>query len=412
MNIPKIHPLGVNIIIGTLFARLATTMSMPFLAILLTTQKGISPSVTGLIIGISALVSIFTGIIGGNLSDKYGRKSVMMGSICLWILVFIGFSIADSSISFFILSALNGACGSFFEPSSRALLSETTDSKDKLLVFNLRYTAINIGVVLGPLFGLLLGSSQSTFPFIFTALIYTGYMLSLVITFKKYPLSTVKDISKNNITMRNSILILKNDSIFLIALIGFIFGLMGYSQFTSTFPQYFSHSTLFDNGVKLYTYIIVLNALTVLSLQYTIIKIGKKYSPLISILFGVILIGVSLIGIGFSKSIFLVFTCIFIFTIGEVLIFSMIDIFIDFIAPDQLKGTYFGAISFMNLGQVLGPWLGGILLGYFGYVKGNMVFGILGLICILGFPFLLVAKKKLDSKENIKYLNNRKRTSS
>ncbi|MGR5997796.1 MFS transporter [Bacillus cereus] len=113
MNIPKIHPLGVNIIIGTLFARLATTMSMPFLAILLTTQKGISPSVTGLIIGISALVSIFTGIIGGNLSDKYGRKSVMMGSICLWILVFLGFSIADSSISFFILSALNGACGSF-----------------------------------------------------------------------------------------------------------------------------------------------------------------------------------------------------------------------------------------------------------------------------------------------------------
>ncbi|MFD0772063.1 hypothetical protein ACFQZ1_25395 [Bacillus sp. CGMCC 1.60114] len=46
MNLPKIHPLGVNIIVGTSFARLATTMSMPFLAILLTTQKGVSPSVT------------------------------------------------------------------------------------------------------------------------------------------------------------------------------------------------------------------------------------------------------------------------------------------------------------------------------------------------------------------------------
>lgn len=43
-KLKSIHPIAINIIIGTLFARLATSMSMPFLAIYLTAVKGVSPS--------------------------------------------------------------------------------------------------------------------------------------------------------------------------------------------------------------------------------------------------------------------------------------------------------------------------------------------------------------------------------
>lgn len=46
-KLQHIHPLGMSIIIGTLFARFATSMSIPFLAIYLTTVKDVSAGMTG-----------------------------------------------------------------------------------------------------------------------------------------------------------------------------------------------------------------------------------------------------------------------------------------------------------------------------------------------------------------------------
>lgn len=67
------------------------------------------------------------------------------------------------------MNALNGLCRALFEPTSKALLSDVTPSSIRLFVFNLRYTAINIGVIFGPSLGLYLGSSKTTFPFLVAA---------------------------------------------------------------------------------------------------------------------------------------------------------------------------------------------------------------------------------------------------
>lgn len=120
---------------------------------------------TGAIIGTSALVGVFASFIGGNLSDRFGRNMILIWSMIVWVFVFIGFSLADHVLSFFLLNALNGLCRSFFEPTSRALLSDLTKPEYRLLVYNLRYGAINVGVAIGPLVGLQIGSAKSTIPF-------------------------------------------------------------------------------------------------------------------------------------------------------------------------------------------------------------------------------------------------------
>ena len=48
-----ISPLGWNIIVGTLIARMVFFMSMPFISIYLTQKKGIDPATVGLIIASS-----------------------------------------------------------------------------------------------------------------------------------------------------------------------------------------------------------------------------------------------------------------------------------------------------------------------------------------------------------------------
>ena len=67
---------------------------------------------TGAIIGTSALVGVLL-VLSENLSDRFGRKMIMLWSMIVWMFVFIGFSLADHVLSFFLLNALNGLCRSF-----------------------------------------------------------------------------------------------------------------------------------------------------------------------------------------------------------------------------------------------------------------------------------------------------------
>lgn len=394
----QIHPIGMSIIIGTLFARFATSMSIPFLAIYLTTVKDISASMTGAIIGTSALIGVFASFIGGNLSDRYGRKQIMLGSIAVWIFVFIGFAFAEHVLSFFLLNALNGLCRSFFEPTSRALLSDLTKPEHRLLVFNLRYGAINVGFAIGPIVGLQLGSAQSTMPFFVAAIVYAFYMVLMIIQFRKYRMEETEVQGRERTTFTGAVRIVRKDTVFLFALIGIIMSTMGYAQFSSTISQYFANSGVFKNGITLFSYALTLNAVTVVIAQYPLVQMCKKYTPLVSIMIGTILVSAGLFGFGLAQSIWTVFLCTIIFTLGEVLMFSMTDLFIDQIAVPHLKGTYFGAMGFSGIGTVIGPFVGGILLDYYGYNNGFMIFTILAVASLIAFPALLLAKNLLDKR--------------
>lgn len=375
-------------------------MSMPFLAIYLTATKGVSPALTGMMIAVSALIGVICGFIGGNLSDQYGRKRIMMASIFVWIFVFVGFAFADHVAWFFLLNALNGVCRSFFEPTSRALLSDMTKQENKLLVFNLRYAAINVGVAIGPLVGLQLGSAKSTMPFLIAAAVNLVYMISLLIQFRKYEIGEIPAVQKERVSMKQSAQVLRKDNVFLLALIGIILGNAGYSQFSSTLSQYFANAPVFQDGIELFSHVLVLNAITVLVVQYPVTRVGKRYSPLVSIMFGTLIVSLGLIGFGMLESVPLLFACAFLFTIGEVLMFSMTDLFVDQIAVPHLKGTYFGAMGFSGLGGVVGPWLGGMLLNTYGYDNGTIVFSYLALLCALGFPLLFIVKVMVQKRNS------------
>ena len=102
-----------------------------------------------------------------------------------------------------------------------------------------------------------------------------------------------------------------------------------------------------------------------------------------------------LFGFGIVESMLGAAVCTIIFTIGEVLMFSMTDVFIDDIAVAHLKGTYFGAMGFSGIGAVIGPWFGGVLLDYYGYQNGFVVFSALAIFSTVAFPVLLVTKSLL-----------------
>lgn len=395
-NLRTLHPLSWTIIIGTIFGRMATSMSIPFLAVYLTQVKGASASSAGLIIAVSSLIGIVASFYGGYISDRIGRKKVMLLSIFGWTLVFVGFAFADAIWVFFIMNALNGLCRALFEPTSKALLSDVTPPSIRLFVFNLRYTAINIGVIFGPLLGLYLGSSKTTIPFLAAAFIYLLYGLTLAWQFKKHPVVTPE--SMKQISVKKALSIIQKDTVFTIILIGITLCSFGYSHLSSTLPQYLSASPVIEDGPKLFGYLLSLNAVVVIVVQYPLLLIAKRYSTILSLTTGNVLLAGSLFAIAFSQSLGALAFIIVVFTIGEVLLFAMMDLFVDNMAKPEVKGSYFGAMGFSQLGSVIGPWAGGLCIDFFGAAHPLSIFSVLSIVTIAGVPFLLIGYYRLKKQ--------------
>lgn len=393
-NLRNLHPLTINVLVGTMFGRMATSMSIPFLAIYLTQVKHVSPSQTGMIIAVSSLVGICTSFAGGYLSDWFGRKIILFLSVFLWAAVFALFGVAESVAGFFLANALNGFCKSVFEPASRALLADLTEPKNRLAIFNLRYTAINIGVIFGPMLGFYFGSSETTFLFFIAAGVYVIYGLSLVLTFSKtgYKENTVETPLQKKATFSEAAMAVRRDKVLLMSLLGIILATTGYAQFNSTLPQFLSGAFGQNKGAGMFSGFLILNAVTVISLQYPLLKIGKKYSPIVSIMVGNMLCALGVFAFSLAESIPSWGAVIILFTIGEILMFAMTDAFIDSIAKSDLRGTYFGAMGFTQIGSIVGPSLGGLLLDHFGYGDALSVFGLLAGLSLLGVPVLYAVK--------------------
>ncbi|OAB38407.1 MDR family MFS transporter [Paenibacillus glacialis] len=393
-QLKQIHPLSWTIIIGTIFGRMATSMSIPFLSIYLIKTMGATASQTGIVVAVSSLIGVFASFYGGYISDIIGRKKVLLISVFGWALVFIGFAVADKIWIFFVMNALNGLCRAMFEPTSRALLADITPQESKLLVFNLRYAAVNLGVVFGPILGLQMGASGSSWSFIIAGIVYVFYGVTLIIQFIRYSeLGSATSVSSERITLVGAFRAISGDRVFIYVLMGMIFCVLGYGHFSSTLAQFMEMSPRIEDGATWFSYMLSLNAIVVLACQFPIVKYASKLPPVIPLILGSIFVSSSLLIFGIFQSFIGLMVGVILFTIGEVLMFTMNDVLIDHIAKPELRGTYFGMIGFNNLGNVMAPLLGGFLLDALGADSSVIIFTIIAVTSAFGIPFLLSANR-------------------
>lgn len=388
MNMRQIHPLTLGVLFGTFFARLSTFFVMPFFAIYLATL-GFSASVIGTVFAVSAISGLFMSFFGGTLSDRHGRKQLMLIGIGLNALTFTGFALATELVWFYIFSVLMGVSRSFLEPASRALISDTTKPEQRVIVYNVRYFLINIAAAIGPLLAVVLSLTGAKSAFFIVTAVYVIYGLIITSLFRKYPFEE-SDETKARPRLTETFRVLRADKTFRYVIIGMIFAIIGYSQFNSTLPQFIAFHDGFSDGSRLFAYLLTVNAITVLIVQYPIMRFGIRVSPIKSLFFGVATLSIGLLLIGFASEVWVLFVAMVIFTVGEVLMFTMTDVLTDELAPEHLRGTYFGAMGLTALGQSVGPIIGGLLLDGFNNAA-LPVFGSLAVVTACGAFFFMGA---------------------
>ena len=142
--------------VSSMFRSLTQVGILTFLPVFLAYELGYNPFIVGVCMAVLQIAGFAASPIGGHLSDKWGRRRVVMSSMLLSGVMIAGMALAGRSVWFVVFVALVG----FFLYAMRAVLQAwAVESTPKHLAgtgVGLQFGITSIGGVIAPsLFGMI-----------------------------------------------------------------------------------------------------------------------------------------------------------------------------------------------------------------------------------------------------------------
>jgi MFS family permease len=333
-----------------LFAMLAFRFGhglyFPFSSIYFHNVLGIPLSLVGIGLAVFAAASVLSGLFAGPLTDRYGRKPLMLTALAGSSASFFAFSLVGGFAGYLAVSAAHGLIGwSMFEASRNAMVADVTPLGMRSRAYGLVRVGGNVGWALGPmvagLFSAAAGSSGGVYPRLFigtsvlTALV--ALVLALTINESRPVLKEPAESGDTPGRLRAAL----SDRPFLI-LLGV--GVLLYYVFTQdwqTLPIYAKNFVGVADGQI--GFFLGANGLMVILFQLPVSYLIDRGSRVVALLAGAALFAASAATLLLSESFLgILVAFVLFFTLAEMVLEVAGASLAAELAPPRLRGTYLG----------------------------------------------------------------------
>lgn len=362
-------------VIGTVLTTVAGFMLRPFLALYLYDKLGGSIVMPMIVLGLQPISGILMNLWGGSLSDRFGRKPLMMAALMIEMSSMIGFVYSDSVVEFAVWTIMNGLGMSAFFPAANAQVADVVPEERRAEVFALLHTALNIGAAAGPLLGLAVFTQNPSLVFAISA---AAFFLYALLVWWKVP-ETLPAEARDNVVRNQApkLRIREHTNLFWMTLFALPVGML-YTQVETIFPLFLKEK--FENYLSVFAWLMTINGTSVILLQMWIAKQTENLATHRVILASYLLFAVVGVGYAFSPFFAILVLVEIVFTIGEMMNGPNIQKAVSLMAPAEMRGRYFSIFSLSwQVSRGIGPLLGGLVLEHY---SGEALFAGLGVLLL------------------------------
>jgi DHA1 family tetracycline resistance protein-like MFS transporter len=338
---------------------------------------GANPTQVGLLVAVYAAAQFLGAPLLGRLSDRLGRKPVLMVSIFGTFVGFILLGVARSLLILFLSRLLDGFTGGNISVA-QAYISDVTDEKSRAKGLGLLGAAFGIGFIIGPA----VGGALSVYGYSVPAFVAAGLSLIalLGVIFLLPESRSEEDRARSAAQPRPRISIealwkaLTRPRVGPILHIRFFYGL-AFAMFQTIFPLYAQYRLNLDargTGFVL-TYV---GILVVLVQGVGVGWIVKRYREYQLIHFCTILVGLSLFGWALTPNLWVLLVVLAPLSFAAGILNTVLNSALSkAVNPEEVGGTLGLSASLESLTRVIAPSTGGFLLGSLGTWAPGVVSG-------------------------------------
>lgn len=360
------------------FAQIVSSMGnfvFPFLAIFLTKTLIYNEQKAGFYVMLATAAKVPGLLLGGKLSDAFGRKKIFiifstLSGLFIFFCLLVG-QIGQNEIIpwLLIISAVfNGAN----YPAMKAMVADLTNPDNRKAAFSLLYLGTNIGFAIGPLIAgflynnylklLFVGDAATTIISVLLVYIFIAETFPEPDKMKKSKLSECNNERAEDGSIYQVLLSRPYLLIFTL-----IFTLYSFIYVQSEFTLPLQMIKIFgDNGPQYFGTIMTVNGIVVIFLTVIIISITRRIEPILNVSLAGLLYAIGFGIIYFSTTLFLFAFSTILWTLGEIIASTYSDVYIINHTPITHRGRFSAIIHILiGSGFIFGPYLSGLFISHY-----------------------------------------------
>ena len=352
-------PLIRRLLICSLTIVVSRAITSPLLTLFVSDKLDLNQQDVGLLLGIAVFVATLLSLYGGYIIDRFEKRRLLILAMLSSAIGLVLLTFAENLYLTTATLIVTETASSLFLIGSKAILSDNLPVGQRAKAFSLSYTLTNIGYAVGPMFGVLIAGSFTSAPFLVAAAIAL-FSIFLMTGIPKE--SARAPVAVQAQTFLKTLITLKNDRTLILFTAGCLLSTVVHGRFTFYLSQYLLVTSDAQHTMEIMAALLACNAISVIALQYQIGRFLKREHLRQWIVVGTGLFILGLIGFSLADSVVSWCVAMFIFTLGEMIIYPAEFLFVDTLAPDELRGSYYGAQNLAALGGALSPVICGFLL--------------------------------------------------
>lgn len=388
-NIYNEYPRTFWVLIAVSFIdQLGGALLFPFFALYVTMQFSVGMVEVGYLFAFFSVSSFAGSILGGALTDRFGRKQIIIFSLIATSISSVFMGLAASMTAFYVIAVLSGIF-SVGGPARQAMVADILPEKKRAQGYGILRVAANLSVVIGPaLGGILLGVTSYLTLFIIDAVV-SLIVAGLFATFIPETKSEVAVASSPESVSQSFVgyFVVFRDFLFMAFIVVCILMGLVYTNLNTTLGVYLRD--MFSVTEASYGLLLSLNAAIVVLFQFAVTRRIENRQPLLVMATGMLLYAIGFGMYGFVSSMAMFAVAMVILTTGEMLIAPVSQALVAKFSPEEMRGRYMAVfgISWM-IPFAIGPYLAGLVMDnldprWLWYIAGGV-----GMVATLGFLWL------------------------
>ncbi|MCK5054635.1 MAG: MFS transporter [Anaerolineales bacterium] len=374
--------------------RLGGTMIFPFFALYITQKFNVGMTQAGVLLAIFSVAGLVGSMIGGALTDKFGRRGMVLFGLVFSALSSVSMGLVNELSHFYLLAVFVGSLSNIAGPAHQAMVADLLPEQKRTEGFGILRVAGNLAWIFGPMIGGLVAGSSYLMLFILDAI--TSLIVAFIV-FRSIP-ETKPQVSEteDKKTLAQTFIgyrVVLADRLYLVYLLVSMLMLIAYQQMYHTLSVYLRDS----HGVpeRGFGALLSIDAAIVVLLQFWVTRRVRDRPPMVMMAAGTALYMVGLTMFGFVSTYWLFVAAILLLTFGEMLVMPVSQALAARFATEDMRGRYMAFYSLAwAIPSTIGPWAAGLILDNYNPDWVWYAAGIACAIAVAGFLALHMSAQR------------------